>query len=144
MAKRTPSILCSPYASSAASVVRRLRCASSTAARRSASETKGTRPASSTCAAVQLTVAQHLRTDERLAPRASTRSYQRKESQITKKPRPHRKYVSLSHNQLPSPSRTPEGGLPGCERAMSGSKSRFSKSAAVSALRAIIMISELR
>ena len=40
----------------------------------------------------------------------------------------------MSHSQLPSPSPTPEGGLPGCERAMSGSKSRSSKSAAVSAL----------
>ena len=55
-----------------------------------------------------------------------------------------RKYVSLSHSQLSRRSRVPEGGSPGFERAMSGSNSRSSSSAAASGLRAIIMISELR
>ena len=56
----------------------------------------------------------------------------------------HRKYVSLSQSQLSRLSPTPDGGLPRRERAMSGSNSRCSKAAAVSALRAMIAISELR
>ena len=44
--------------------------------------------------------------------------------------------------RLPSP--TPDGGRPGCDRAMSGSNSRYPKSEAVPALRAIIAISGIR
>ncbi len=50
----------------------------------------------------------------------------------------------MFQNQLSKRACEPEGGSPGLERAMSGSNSLSSMSAAVSALRAIIMISELR
>ena len=55
-----------------------------------------------------------------------------------------RKNASLSQSQLWKRSPPPEGGSPGFERAMSGSNSRSSNSAASRRLRAIIMISELR
>ncbi len=58
--------------------------------------------------------------------------------------RPQRRRPSLFQNQPWKRSCEPEGGSPGLERAMSGSKSLSSMSAAASALRAIIMISELR
>ena len=56
----------------------------------------------------------------------------------------HRNDASVLQSRLTNRSRTPSGGTPRCERAMSGSNSRSSISSAVSALRASIMISLLR
>ena len=58
--------------------------------------------------------------------------------------RSQRRVSSLFQNQPSKRSCKPKGGSPALERAMSGSKSLSSMSVAASALRAIIMISELR
>ncbi len=58
--------------------------------------------------------------------------------------RRYRNDPNLFQSQLSNRLRTPSGGTPRCERAMSGSNSRSSSRLAVSALRASIMISLLR